>query len=144
MRWWEICVVIVIWLMVKRWLRWRRSVHAGRSYRHSKVSLQPTEPRPTLPELDPDKTLHHSVCHWCRTRLYVPLRRCRLEERPWRLTWTCEVCGNPARVLVADDALGMLLAQDRAGGMAISKREVADFASVSVDELADAAAEELL
>jgi hypothetical protein len=47
-------------------------------------------------------------------------------------------------VLVADDALGMLLAQDRAGGMAISKREVADFASVSVDELADAAADELL
>jgi len=54
------------------------------------------------------------------------------------------VCGNPSRVLVAEDALGMLLAQDRAGGMAISRREVAEFADLSVDELSDAAADEIL
>lgn len=97
-----------------------------------------------MPGLDPDNTMHQSTCHWCRTRLYIPLRRSRLEERPWRLTWRCDVCGNPSRVLVAEDALGMLLAQDRAGGMAISRREVAEFADLSVDELSDAAADEIL
>jgi RNase P subunit RPR2 len=141
---WETLLVVVIWLMAKRWLRWRRSVHAGRNYQRYSHSSPPIEAKQTLRELDPDKTLHHSVCHWCRTRLYVPLRRSRLEARPWRLTWTCEVCGNPTRVLVADDALDMLLAQDRAGGMAISKREVADFASVSVEQLLLAAEDEIL
>jgi hypothetical protein len=87
--------------------------------------------------------MHHSRCQWCKAQVYVPLRRSRLEAGPWRLTWRCDVCGKQARTRVADGIVGTLLEQDRVHGMAISRREVEDFADADLDELAAAVDAEL-
>jgi hypothetical protein len=73
----------------------------------------------------------------------VPLSISRLEARPWRLTWRCEVCGMQARVRVTDEALPLMLALDRVGGMPLSRREVDKFASLDEDEFERALREEL-
>jgi hypothetical protein len=97
-----------------------------------------------LPELDPDRTLHDSLCRVCRARVPVPLADTRLEARPWRLTWQCPMCGNDASVKVSSEALPVLLKMDRAGGMPLSKREVDRFARVRQDEFEVALREEIL
>jgi len=97
-----------------------------------------------LPALDPDRTMHDSLCRVCRARVPVPLKVTRLESRPWRLTWRCQVCGNQAAVKVAAEALPVLLMMDRAGGMPLSRREADRFAQVRQDEFDAAVREELL
>ena len=72
------------------------------------------------------------------------LSACRLEARPWRLTWKCEGCGSISRVKVGADALPFLLALDRAGGMRVSRREAERFASQDDVEFEKAVREELL
>ncbi|HEY7823475.1 MAG TPA: hypothetical protein VIG24_11595 [Acidimicrobiia bacterium] len=59
------------------------------------------------------------------------------------MTWRCSGCGRRTRVKVADALVPMLLQQDRPFGMAISMREVEDFADAGLDELSEAVAEEL-
>ena len=139
----EILGTLAIWLTVKGWLRWKRSDRGALSSAHYSPSSPPTGAKPILPELDPDRTLHQSVCRWCRVQAYVPLRECRLEEGPWRLTWKCGHCRRWTRVRVAPQVLPMLLQQQRRFGMAIARREVADFAEAGLDELEAAIVEEL-
>jgi len=144
MGWLEIFVVLAIWQTVKGWLRWKRSGRVGRSSRRYSRSSQPIAARPTLPELDPDRTLHQARCRWCRARMFVPLRETRLEADPWRVTWICGRCGRRTRALVADELVELLLGQDRCYGMAISRRECEDWALADLDDLAVAVEEELL
>jgi hypothetical protein len=74
----------------------------------------------------------------------VLLAETRLEAHPWRLVWRCQVCGNVARVRVTDEALPVLLALDRAGGMPLSTREVERFVGASQGEWEAALREEVL
>jgi len=74
----------------------------------------------------------------------VPLSISRLEARPWRLTWRCQVCGMQARVKVTDEALPLMLALDRAGGMPVSRREADEFADMDEQDLDEAIKDELL
>jgi len=144
MGWWEISVTIVILLMLVVRQRWKQSVLGARSSRQSSRSSQPTSQRQTLRELDPARTMHDSVCGWCRSQVPVPLSISRLEARPWRLTWVCQVCGMQARVRVSDEALPLMLALDRAGGMPVSRREADRFGSLDEVEFDRAVREELL
>ena len=144
MPWWEICVTLVILRMVYVKRRSRLSGQDGHSSRPSSRSSRHTSQRPTLPELDPDRTAHDSLCRVCRARVPVPLAISRLERSPWRLTWQCQVCGNDAFVKVAAEALPVLLMMDRAGGMPLSRREADEFARVRSSEFESAVREELL
>ena len=74
----------------------------------------------------------------------MPLSISRLEARPWRLTWRCQVCGMQARVKVTDEALPLMLALDRAGGMPVSRREADEFADMDEQDLDEAIKDELL
>jgi hypothetical protein len=144
MDWWATSLVIGTWLTVRGWRRWRQSVHDGHSFPHSNRYSLPIGVRQTLPELDPDRTAHDSRCQWCRANVPVLLADTRLESDPWRLTWRCRLCGKVARAKVHEDALPVLLAMDRAGGMPLSTREVERFVRASDDEFEAAVWDELL
>jgi len=88
--------------------------------------------------------MHDSVCQWCRSQIPVPLSISRLEARPWRLTWRCEVCGMQAKVKVTLEALPLMLALDRVGGMPVSRREADRIASLDEVEFDRALREEIL
>lgn len=138
-----ISVELAILLTVSVRLLWKRCVRAARSYRRYSRSLQRTEARSTLPELDPNRTLLQSTCRFCRSVTMVPLREARLEAGPWRMVWRCAHCERMSRTRVAPEVLPMLLQQDRPGGTAISQREVEDFADADLAELAAAVEVEL-
>jgi hypothetical protein len=72
------------------------------------------------------------------------MRRTRLERRPWRLVWWCEVCGKQSRVKCAPELVPVFMQWDRAGGMTLSMREVADLVAVDLDALNEAIEDELL
>jgi hypothetical protein len=73
----------------------------------------------------------------------VPMQRTRLERRPWRIVWWCAVCGRQSRAMVAPELVPVLVAWDRAGGMSLSMREVAEMVQVDLDELNRAVEDEL-
>ena len=144
MPWWEIGVVAVIWLMVRSWRRSRRSVRAAHNFQRSKRSSPLTEQkRNWLAEADPERIGHQSVCENCAAQVVVPFRVTRLERRPWRLTWWCQVCGMQARALVPPELVPVLVEWDRAFGTSLSLREVADMVRVDLDELNAAIEDEL-
>lgn len=97
-----------------------------------------------MSDLDPDRTLHDAPCLACGARLTVPLSRTRLERRPWRFVWWCEACGDLAQFPAPPDLIGPMRRLDRAGGAAISVREVRRFEGASAAEWEDAVREELL
>jgi hypothetical protein len=74
----------------------------------------------------------------------VPMRWTRLERRPWRLVWMCQVCGRQSRSLCPPELVPVFVAWDRAGGMSLSMREVAQLVNVDLDELNQAIEDELL
>jgi hypothetical protein len=67
----------------------------------------------------------------------------RLERRPWRIVWSCRVCGRQSRALCHAEVVPVLVAWDRAGGMSLSMREVAEMVQVDLDVLNAAIEEEL-
>ena len=71
------------------------------------------------------------------------MQRTRLERRPWRLVWWCAVCGRQSRALVPPELVPVFVSWDKAGGMSLSMRELADFVSADADEFARAVEEEL-
>jgi len=144
MFWWDILLTLVILRMVYVKRRSRLSAADAPNSPQSSRSSQHTSLKPTLPELDPDRTAHDSLCRVCRARVPVPLSMSRLERSPWRLTWKCQVCGNDAFVKVAAEALPVLLNMDRAGGMPLSRREADEFARVRSSVFESAVREELL
>ena len=144
MGWLEIGGALGIFATLIGLLRWRRSVRAGRNFPPSSPYSQHTEARPTLPALDPDRAAHQSPCRKCGARLMVLLAESRLESRPWRLIWRCRACGGMSRVRVHADALEVLLALDRAGGMPLSVRELERFAGASHVEWETALRDEVL
>jgi len=144
MGWLEMTAVGAIWLTVRVWRRWRRSVHDEPSYPPSSPSSQLTSRKPTLPELDPDRTAHDSKCSRCGVQVPVMLKESRLESGPWRLTWQCPVCRRVSRVKVDMSVVPLLMQLDRAGGMPVSVREVEWFGKVQGDEFDAAIREELL
>jgi hypothetical protein len=144
MRWWEIIGVVVIWLTVKGWLRWRRSVLAAHNSRQSSPSSPLTVQKSSwLAEADPSRIAHDGTCENCGVQATVPMQRTRLERRPWRIVWWCAVCGRQSRARVAPELVPVLVAWDRAGGMSLSMREVAEMVQVDLDELNRAVEDEL-
>lgn len=73
----------------------------------------------------------------------VPMQRTRLERRPWRIVWWCAVCGKQSRALVSEDIAATMIGWDRAYGMSVSMREVAEMVGVSLDDLNAAIEDEL-
>ena len=141
---WEIIGVVVTWLTVKSWRRWRLSARAGRNFPHSSPSSQPTVRKSnSLAALHPSKIQHDGRCENCGVQTAVPLQRTRLERRPWRIVWWCAVCGQQAKAHCPDELVPMFVQWDQAGGMSMSMREVADMVQVDLDEFNRAIAEEL-
>ena len=141
---WESIGVLVIWLMVRRWRRSKRSGHDGRSSRPSKRLSRLTEQRlNSLADADPERIAHNGTCENCGVESVVPFRSTRLERRPWRLVWICQVCGKQSRAKVPPELVDLFVGWDRAGGMSLSMREVADFVNVDLDELSQAVKDEL-
>ena len=144
MHWSEIFVVVVIWLMVKSWLRSKRSGRAALNSPQSSPSSQPTVRKPnSLADLHPSKIQHDGRCQNCGVQTAVPLQRTRLERRPWRIVWWCAVCGQQAKAHCPDELVPMFVQWDQAGGMSMSMREVAEMVRVDLDEFNRAIAEEL-
>ena len=145
MPWLEIFGVAVTWLTVKSWLRSKRSDLGGRSSRRSSPSLRPTVPRlNSLADVDPSRVQHDGPCDHCGVRSSVPMARTRLERRPWRIVWWCEVCGQQARAYCPEELVPVFAAWDKAGGTGLSMREVAEMVAVDLDELNAAVEDELL
>jgi hypothetical protein len=145
MPWSESLLVIVIWLMVRRWRRWRRSDRDALNSRPSSRSSLPTVRSPSwLADADPARIAHTSRCENCGVESLVPMAQTRLERRPWRIVWICQVCGKQARALCNPETVPVLTSWDKAGGMSLSMREVAEMVRVDLDELNAAIEEELL
>jgi hypothetical protein len=144
MPWWEISVVVVIWLMVRRSRRSKRSVPGAHNSPRSSLLLPPTVQKSSwLAEADPSRIAHDGTCENCGVQAAVPMQRTRLERRPWRIVWWCAVCGRQSRAMVAPELVPVLVAWDRAGGMSLSMREVAEMVQVDLDELNRAVEDEL-
>jgi hypothetical protein len=145
MPWLEAIVVLVIWRMVRGWRRSRRSAPDALSYRQSSRSFPLTGQRlNSLVDADPARVAHNGVCENCGVESVVPMRVTRLERRPWRLVWFCEVCGRQSRVACPPELVPLLASWDREGGTRLSMREVADMVSVDLDALNAAIEDELL
>jgi hypothetical protein len=93
---------------------------------------------------DPEQVLHDAPCLECGARIPVQLSRTRLEKRPWRLAWTCIACERLTTFPAPDDLIPAMLELQRAGGVAISEREVREFVGAGSDEFEAALREELL
>lgn len=144
MPWLEISVVVGIWLTVKGWLRSRRSGRAVPNSQRFNQSSRLTEAKRTLlADADPEQVAHNGMCENCGVQSIVPFRSTRLERRPWRLVWICQVCGRQSRAKVPPELVDLFVGWDRAGGMSLSMREVADFVNVDLDELERAVKDEL-
>lgn len=145
MRWSVIIAACVTWLTVTVLLAWRPSVRGALSYlRSSRYSL-PTVLNPnSLGDVDPARVQHDGKCENCGVQAAVPLSRTRLERAPWRIVWWCEVCGRQSRAICPDELVPVFVKWDRAGGMGLSMREVADMVGVSLDVVQQAIEDELL
>lgn len=142
---WETCVVIVIWLMVRRWRRSKRSGRVAPNLAPSNRSSPLTEQkRNLLANANPAEVLHQARCEHCKAEAMVPMQRTRLERRPWRIVWWCAVCGKQSRALVPPELVPTLVGWDRVYGTSLSLREVAEWVDVDVDELSQAVEDELL
>lgn len=87
---------------------------------------------------------HQSPCSRCRAVSLVSMSSTRLEERPWRLVWACEFCGYVSVRAVPRALIGTLVEMfDRAGGSAISRREVREFESLDPDLFEEFIVEEI-
>jgi hypothetical protein len=72
------------------------------------------------------------------------MSRTRVERRPWRLVWWCDVCGRQSRAKVPPELVPVFIGWDRAGGTTLSMREVSEMVQVDLDELNAAIEDELL
>ena len=142
---WESIGLLVIWLTVKGWLVWKRSARAALSYRQSKASSLPTVQNPnSVANADPARVLHQGRCESCGVECAIPMVRTRVERRPWRLVWWCEVCGRQSRAKVPAELVPVFIGWDKAGGTSLSMREVAELVQVDLNELNAAIEDELL
>jgi len=142
---WESIGLLVIWLTVKGWLAWKRSARAVPNSQRFNRSSPPTVQNPnSVANADPAKVLHNGKCEWCGVEAVVPMQRTRVERRPWRLVWWCDVCGKQSRAMCPPELVPVFIGWDRAGGTSLSMREVAEMVQVDLDELNDAIADELL
>jgi len=145
MPWLESFVVTVTLLTVFALLRSKPSERDARNSRPSSHSSPPTDPKLNLlADADPERIGHQSVCENCGLDSLVLMRHTRLERRPWRLVWRCRVCGAQSRAKCPPDLVPIVMSWDRAYGTSLSMREVAEFVSVDLDELAEAVEDELL
>jgi transcription elongation factor Elf1 len=93
---------------------------------------------------DPERISHNGKCEWCGVEAVVPMVRTRIERRPWRLVWWCDVCGRQSRARVPVELVDVFVSWDRAGGTTLSMREVVEMVQVDLDELNAAIEDELL
>ena len=142
---WESIVVLGIWLMVKRWLRWRRSDPDALSSPLYRPSSERTgQRRNLLADADPERIAHNGVCRDCGCDIPVSMTRTRLERRPWRLVWRCQVCGSQQKVTCPPEVIETFIEWDRAGGTSLSMREVAEMVQTDLAEFERAVQDEIL
>ena len=142
---WESIVVLVIWRMVRGWRRSKRSGRAVPNSQRYSQSSQPTVRNPnSVANADPERISHNGKCEWCGVEAVVPMVRTRIERRPWRLVWWCDVCGRQSRARVPVELVDVFVSWDRAGGTTLSMREVVEMVQVDLDVLNAAIEDELL
>ena len=142
---WESIVVLGIWLTVKRWLRWKRSdLDAPSSPLYRPLSERTGQRRNLLAESDPERIAHNGVCRHCGCDIPVAMTRTRLERRPWRLVWRCQLCGSQQKVACPPEVIQTFIEWDRAGGTSLSMREVAEMVQTDLAEFERAVQDEIL
>ena len=142
---WESTVIVGILLMVIVWRRWRRSDHDAHSSPPFRPSSEHTEQRRNLlADADPERIAHNGVCRNCGCDIPVSMTRTRLERRPWRLVWWCQVCGSQQKVPCPPEAIDTFVGWDRAGGTSLSMREVAEMVQTDLGEFERALRDEIL
>lgn len=142
---WESFVVTVTLLTAFARLRLKRSERDAHSSPPSSHSSPPTDPKLNLlADADPSRIGHQSVCETCGYEDIIAMRSTRLERRPWRLVWRCEVCGNQSRAKCPPQLVPVFIEWDRAFGTTISLREVVEFNKSDLDEFERAVEDELL
>lgn len=142
---WESIVIVGTLLMVIVWRRWRRSDHDVLSSPPFRPSSERTEQRRNLlADADPERIAHNNVCRNCGCAIPVSMTRTRLERRPWRLVWRCELCGSQQKVPCPPEVIETFIEWDRAGGTSLSMREVAEMVQVDLDALNRAIEDEIL
>ena len=72
------------------------------------------------------------------------MTRTRLERRPWRLVWRCEVCNSQQKVPCPPEVVALFAEWDRAGGTSLSMREVSEMVQTGMDEFEQALRDEVL
>ena len=145
MPWWESFVVTVTLLTVFARLRWKPSAHDEPNSPPSSHSSPPTDQKLNLlADADPSRIGHQSVCETCEYEDIIPMRVTRLERRPWRLVWRCQVCGNQSRAKCPPQLVPVFIEWDKAFGTTISLREVVEFTKSDLGEFEQAVEDELL
>ena len=98
----------------------------------------------SLANADPERIAHNGVCQNCGCDIPVPMTRTRLERRPWRLVWWCQVCGSQQKVPCPPEVIALFAEWDRAGGTSLSMREVSEMVQTGMDEFERAVQDEIL
>lgn len=94
---------------------------------------------------DQPGSYHRSPCNRCGVEGFVGFDRTRIEQRPWRMVWVCEVCEATAvRAVPRHLGPSLVLMMDYPGGSVISRREVRELERVDLELFDELVRDEIL